>query len=261
MSSKLRLDELLFGKGMSESRSKASELIKAGRVSVEGSIVEKPGFRVDVESRIAITGGKQPVGRGYYKLEKALEFFGLDVSGKEVVDLGSSTGGFTQLLLEKGARRVVAVDVGKNQLHPSLKNDERVVSLEERDLRELTLEMVGGSVDLVTVDLSFIPTSSVAREISELLKDGGLCVSLVKPQFEAGPGKIHKGVVKSRAIHVEVLERSIKSFGEAGLYAQNLTFSPIRGKNGNIEYLLLTVKKQIIADIDTWCIVDRAFSL
>ncbi len=246
---------------MSESRSKASQLIKAARVMVEGSVVEKPGFRVDVESRIAITGRKQPVGRGYYKLEKALEFFSLDVSGKEVVDLGSSTGGFTQLLLEKGAKRVVAVDVGKNQLHPSLKNDERVVSLEETDLRKLTLEMIGGSVDLVTVDLSFISTSSIAREIGKLIKDEGLCVSMVKPQFEAGPGRVSKGVVKSRAIHVEVLERSIEAFREAGLYAQNVTFSPIRGKNGNIEYLLLTVKKQIYADIDTWCIVDRAFSL
>ena len=236
-------------------------MIKAGRVMVEGSVVEKPGFKVDVESRIAITGGKQPVGRGYYKLEKALEFFGLDVSGKEVVDLGSSTGGFTQLLLEKGAKRVVAVDVGKNQLHPSLKNDERVVSLEETDLRKLTLEMIGGSADLVTVDLSFISTSSIAREIGKLIKDEGLCVSMVKPQFEAGPGRVSKGVVKSRAIHVEVLERSIEAFREAGLYAQNVTFSPIRGKNGNIEYLLLTVKKQIYADIDTWCIVDRAFSL
>ncbi len=236
-------------------------MIKAGRVMVEGSVVEKPGFKVDVESRIAITGGKQPVGRGYYKLEKALEFFSLDVSGKEVVDLGSSTGGFTQLLLEKGAKRVVAVDVGKNQLHPSLKNDERVVSLEETDLRKLTLEMIGGSVDLVTVDLSFISTSSIAREIGKLIKDEGLCVSMVKPQFEAGPGRVSKGVVKSRAIHVEVLERSIEAFREAGLYAQNVTFSPIRGKNGNIEYLLLTVKKQIYADIDTWCIVDRAFSL
>jgi 23S rRNA (cytidine1920-2'-O)/16S rRNA (cytidine1409-2'-O)-methyltransferase len=261
MNSKLRLDELLLSKGMSESRSKASQLIKAGRVMVEGSVVEKPGFRVDVESRIAITGGKQPVGRGYYKLEKALEFFSLDVSGKEVVDLGSSTGGFTQLLLEKGAKRVVAVDVGKNQLHPSLKNDERVVSLEETDLRKLTLEMIGGSVDLVTVDLSFISTSSIAREIGKLIKDEGLCVSMVKPQFEAGPGRVSKGVVKSRAIHVEVLERSIEAFREAGLYAQNVTFSPIRGKNGNIEYLLLTVKKQLYADIDTWCIVDRAFSL
>lgn len=261
MNSKLRLDELLLSKGMSESRSKACQLIKAGRVMVEGSVVEKPGFKVDVESRIAITGGKQPVGRGYYKLEKALEFFGLDVSGKEVVDLGSSTGGFTQLLLEKGAKRVVAVDVGKNQLHPSLKNDERVVSLEETDLRKLTLEMIGGSVDLVTVDLSFISTSSIAREIGKLIKDEGLCVSMVKPQFEAGPGRVSKGVVKSRAIHVEVLERSIEAFREAGLYAQNVTFSPIRGKNGNIEYLLLTVKKQIYADIDTWCIVDRAFSL
>ena len=261
MNSKLRLDELLLSKGMSESRSKASQLIKAGRVMVEGSVVEKPGFRVDVESRIAITGGKQPVGRGYYKLEKALEFFSLDVSGKEVVDLGSSTGGFTQLLLEKGAKRVVAVDVGKNQLHPSLKNDERVVSLEETDLRKLTLEMIGGSADLVTVDLSFISTSSIAREIGKLIKDEGLCVSMVKPQFEAGPGRVSKGVVKSRAIHVEVLERSIEAFREAGLYAQNVTFSPIRGKNGNIEYLLLTVKKQIYADIDTWCIVDRAFSL
>lgn len=261
MNSKLRLDELLLSKGMSESRSKASQLIKAGRVMVEGSVVEKPGFKVDVESRIAITGGKQPVGRGYYKLEKALEFFGLDVSGKEVVDLGSSTGGFTQLLLEKGAKRVVAVDVGKNQLHPSLKNDERVVSLEETDLRKLTLEMIGGSADLVTVDLSFISTSSIAREIGKLIKDEGLCVSMVKPQFEAGPGRVSKGVVKSRAIHVEVLERSIEAFREAGLYAQNVTFSPIRGKNGNIEYLLLTVKKQIYADIDTWCIVDRAFSL
>ncbi|SSC11813.1 putative rRNA methyltransferase YqxC [Mesotoga infera] len=261
MNSKLRLDELLLSKGMSESRSKASQLIKAGRVMVEGSVVEKPGFRVDVESRIAITGGKQPVGRGYYKLEKALEFFSLDVSGKEVVDLGSSTGGFTQLLLEKGAKRVVAVDVGKNQLHPSLKNDERVVSLEETDLRKLTLEMIGGSVDLVTVDLSFISTSSIAREIGKLIKDEGLCVSMVKPQFEAGPGRVSKGVVKSRAIHVEVLERSIEAFREAGLYAQNVTFSPIRGKNGNIEYLLLTVKKQIYADIDTWCIVDRVFSL
>jgi 23S rRNA (cytidine1920-2'-O)/16S rRNA (cytidine1409-2'-O)-methyltransferase len=192
---------------------------------------------------------------------KALEFFSLDVSGKEVVDLGSSTGGFTQLLLEKGAKRVVAVDVGKNQLHPSLKNDERVVSLEETDLRKLTLEMIGGSVDLVTVDLSFISTSSIAREIGKLIKDEGLCVSMVKPQFEAGPGRVSKGVVKSRAIHVEVLERSIEAFREAGLYAQNVTFSPIRGKNGNIEYLLLTVKKQIYADIDTWCIVDRAFSL
>lgn len=260
MSSKLRLDELILAMGLSDSRTKAGELVKSGRVAVNGIIVDRPGKRFDSQSDISIEGERLPVGRGYYKLKKAIDLFGIELEGKRVLDLGSSTGGFTQLLLERGASKVIAVDVGRGQLHSSLKSDSRVLSLEECDLRALTSDIIEGTVDFLTCDLSFISTSSVADRIRGFLSDNGSCVVLVKPQFEAGPGVARKGVVRSKSVHRSVIESLIASFERTGLYSANITFSPICGKNGNIEYLLFAKVVDVGFVPDITRIVEDAFA-
>jgi len=250
MSSKLRLDELILAMGLSDSRTKAGELVKSGRVAVNGIIVDRPGKRFDSQSDISIEGERLPVGRGYYKLKKAIDLFGIELEGKRVLDLGSSTGGFTQLLLERGASKVIAVDVGRGQLHSSLKSD----------LRALTSDIIEGTVDFLTCDLSFISTSSVADRIRGFLSDNGSCVVLVKPQFEAGPGVARKGVVRSKSVHRSVIESLIASFERTGLYSANITFSPICGKNGNIEYLLFAKVVDVGFVPDITRIVEDAFA-
>ncbi|WP_084251516.1 TlyA family RNA methyltransferase [Kosmotoga arenicorallina] len=193
MNSKLRLDELLVKKSFFQSRSKASEAIKSGKVKVDGKLVDKPGKRISGDAVIELIDHKFVVSRAYYKLEKALDSFKVSVKGKRACDLGASTGGFTQLLLERGAKVVYAVDVGTSQLHPFLKSKSEVVSLENTDARYVTPEILNGAVDIVTADLSFISITKVTGSISGMLKAEGDCICLIKPQFEAGPGVTKKG--------------------------------------------------------------------
>ncbi|WP_110990043.1 MULTISPECIES: TlyA family RNA methyltransferase [unclassified Mesotoga] len=259
MNSKRRLDELLFDLGLSESRTKGAALIKNGKVTVDGMIVVKPSHKVDSDKEIVVMDPIIPVGRGYFKLRKAIDAFEINVEGKRVIDVGASTGGFTQLLLEKGADRVLCVDVGRDQISHRIKDDERVVSLESTDIRGLTLEQAGGKADLLTADLSFISTVTVAGLLRSFLEDGGEAVVLVKPQFEAGPGVVKKGLVNSRNVHVEILEAFVKAFRTNDLFPVGLTFSPIRGKKGNIEYLLYSVVEERSFEFDFERLVEEAF--
>ena len=238
MSSKLRLDELLVAKKFFSSRSRARDLIRSGKVSVNGEIVKKPGKKVSLDVKIEINDFKNFVGRGYLKLEKALKVFRVNPEGKRACDIGASTGGFTQLLLEKGAKIVYAVDVGKDQLHASLRADSRVRVMEGTDVRKLSIEIIDGCVDLVTPHINKKKITKVVGILGKLLCENGECITLVKPQFEAGPAFIKKGRVKDPMIHEKVLEGVIKAFEYAGFSVFGLDYSPIVGKNGNIEYLL-----------------------
>lgn len=238
MSSRLRLDELLVAKDFFPSRSRASDIIKQGKVLVNGEIVKKPGKKVPSDVKIEISDFKDYVGRGYLKLEKALAVFRVNPEGKRVCDIGASTGGFTQLLLEKGAKIVYAVDVGKDQLHASLRSNPRVCVMEGTDVRNLSVEMLNGCVDLITADLSFISLTKVVEVFGKLLCEKGECIALVKPQFEAGPDFVQRGKVKDPAIHDKILERVIKAFEGIGFSVCGLDYSPITGKTGNIEHLL-----------------------
>ncbi|NLT44920.1 MAG: TlyA family RNA methyltransferase [Thermotogaceae bacterium] len=259
MSSRRRLDELLFDLGLSESRTKAATLIRNGKVTIDGMIVVKPSRKVDSNSRIVVADSVMPVGRGYFKLRKAIDIFEINVEGKRVIDVGASTGGFAQLLLEKGAERVLCVDVGRDQINHRIKNDDRVVSLESTDIRDLTLERAGGKADLLTADLSFISTASLAGLLRSFVEDGGEAVVLVKPQFEAGPGVVKKGLVNSKNVHIGILEGFVKVFRTSDLSPVGLTFSPIRGKKGNIEYLLYSVAEERSIEFDFERLVEEAF--
>ncbi|MFP3952505.1 MAG: TlyA family RNA methyltransferase [Candidatus Bipolaricaulota bacterium] len=242
MADKERLDVLIAKRGYCSSREKAKRQIMAGNVYVGGRLYDKPGKRVQPDAKIIIKDDSpRYVSRGGEKLEKALDEFEIDLSGKKAVDIGSSTGGFTDCLLQKGAGEVWAVDVGKGQLDWKLRNDSRVNVLEETNARYLDPERIGEEVDLVTIDVSFISLELILPSARPLLGEGGKVISLVKPQFEAGPELVERGgVVRDPDVHVDVIQAVSESAEEVGLLPTGLTFSPIRGKNSkNIEYPLL----------------------
>ena len=236
---KIRLDQRVFDLGMAESREKAKALVMAGNVYVNGERQTKPGAPVADEAEILVKGGKPPyVSRGGLKLEKALDTFRVDPEGLVCVDCGASTGGFTDCLLQRGARHVFAVDVGYGQLAWSLRGDRRVTVMERTNARSLTPEQFPGPMDLAVMDMSFISLRLVLPAVKALLRPDGQVICLVKPQFEAGREKVgKKGVVRDPAVHREVLEQFLKSVSELGFVPWGLTFSPVRGPEGNIEYL------------------------
>ncbi len=236
----VRLDERLVQEGLAESRARAQGAVLAGRVTVDGAVADKPGRRVTPEMRVGVTASAHPfVGRGGVKLARALEVFGLDVRGVTAVDLGASTGGFTDCLLRAGAARVYAVDVGHGQLAWTLRQDPRVVVMEDTNARTLTPERFAGPVDLVTADLSFIGLRLLWGVIASLVRPGGDVVALVKPQFEAGRAAVGRGgVVRDPAVHTGVLERVLEAAVCHGLTPLAVTPSPITGPAGNIEYLV-----------------------
>lgn len=236
---RVRLDQLLVERGLFPSRQKAQAHVLAGEVLVGGRRVDKPGTRVPADAPVEVLGPGLPfVSRGGLKLARALDEFGLDVRGLVALDAGASTGGFTDCLLQRGAARVYAVDVGYGQLDFKLRQDPRVVVLERRNVRHLSLEDVGQPVDLVTVDLSFISLRLVLPILASLLRPGGWLLALVKPQFEAGRKEVGKGgVVRDPAVHEQVLERVLSWAGQAGLEPIGLTWSPLLGPAGNIEFL------------------------
>ncbi|KGQ22016.2 TlyA family RNA methyltransferase [Thermus filiformis] len=229
----MRLDVHLVEAGLAESRAKAQDLIRRGRVRVNGEVVTKPAFRVAPSDRVEVEEERY-VGRGAYKLLGALEAFPVEPRDKVCADLGAGTGGFTQVLLERGARRVYAVDVGRGQLHPRLREDPRVVSLEETDARTLFLPE---PVDLVVMDVAFISSTLLLPKVLELLRPGGEALVLVKPQFELGP-KAHKGVVREEAQRQEALRRVREKALELGFQVLGERESPLPGKEGNREYWL-----------------------
>jgi len=241
---KERLDILLVEKGLAGSRERAKRMIMAGEVLVDGQKVDKAGTTVKREAEIRLLGNDIPyVSRGGLKLAKAMETFGLSLTGKVAADIGASTGGFTDCMLQNGAVKVYAIDVGYGQLAWKLRTDERVVNMERTNIRNVTLEMLEGPLDFASIDVAFISLTKVLPVAYELLKDGGEIAALIKPQFEAGKDKVgKKGVVRDPAIHLEVVERIVAFSRELGFAVRGLTFSPVKGPEGNIEYLVWLFK-------------------
>ena len=236
---KQRLDQLVFERGLTESRERAKTTIMSGIVYVNGQKVDKPGTPVDPEADIEVRGNALPyVSRGGLKLEKALKVFPVDPAGKLCIDCGASTGGFTDVLLKNGAAKVYAVDVGYGQLAWSLRTDERVINLERTNVRYITEEQIPEPLDLAVMDVSFISIKLVIPAVGKLLKDGADYICLIKPQFEAGKDEVgKKGVVRDPAVHLAVI-RSFMEFVETSEFTlMGLDFSPIKGPEGNIEYL------------------------
>lgn len=240
---KIRLDVCMLNRGMTASREKAREKIISGNVSVNGAVVTKPGTMIPEDAEIVLTGDDGDfVGRGGRKLEKLLALYKPSLDGLRCIDVGASTGGFTEAMLRRGAAKVYAVDVGTDQLAASLRADERVVVMEQTDIRTVTAEQLGGTVDFAGIDVSFISLTMILPCVANLLTPGAEIGCLIKPQFEAGRSHVGKrGVVKDPKVHAEVLKRVLETAQVVGLRALQLTDSPIRGQNGNIEYLLYAV--------------------
>ncbi len=243
---KLRLDQLVVQKGLAPSRAKAQALIMAGNVRVGGKRAEKPGQRVSESSKVEIIAPACPyVSRGGIKLAHALDRFGIDVQGLTCMDVGASTGGFTHCLLMRKASKVFAIDVGYGQLDWNLRNDPRVVVMEKTNIRHLPAGSLDREVDLATVDTSFISLRLVIPAILPHLKERGMMVALIKPQFEAGKGKVGKGgVVRDPALHKQVIDGLVHFFTvDTGLAVNGITRSPITGPKGNEEFLIFLTKK------------------
>ena len=239
MKHKERLDVLLVSLGLAESRAKAQATIMAGEVYVNGQKADKSGTEVDITSNIEVRGSACPyVSRGGLKLEKALKNFGVDPTGYVCSDSGASTGGFTDCLLQQGASKVFAIDVGYGQLAWKIRNDPRVVVMERTNIRYVTPEDLGEMLDLSVIDVSFISLGLVLPVVKTLLKPTGQVLCLIKPQFEAGKDKVgKKGVVRDPAVHEEVLQNFISLAKSLDFTIRNLTFSPVKGPEGNIEFL------------------------
>ena len=238
---KIRLDALLVKNGQVQSRERAKALIMAGQVYVKNQKCDKAGQMVDEDTTVAEIRGEtlKYVSRGGLKLEKAMENFDVTLEGKVCMDVGSSTGGFTDCMLQNGAVKVYAVDVGHGQLAWKLREDPRVVCMERTNARYLSHEQISDELDFASIDVSFISLKLILPAVAGILKDGGCVASLVKPQFEAGREKVgKKGVVRDPTVHKEVLEHYLEHAQEAGFGVLGLTYSPIRGPEGNIEYLL-----------------------
>lgn len=236
---KVRLDQLVYDLGFTESRERAKTTVMSGLVFVNGQRADKPGMPVSPDAAVEVRGQALPfVSRGGYKLDKALKVFPVNPEGLTCIDCGASTGGFTDVLLQHGAHKVYAVDVGYGQLAWKLRNDERVINLERTNLRYVDRDMIPELLDLAVMDVSFISIKLVLPAVRSLLKDGADLICLIKPQFEAGRDEVgKKGVVRDSAVHKEVI-RSILDFApDAGLSVLGLDFSPIKGPEGNIEYI------------------------
>jgi 23S rRNA (cytidine1920-2'-O)/16S rRNA (cytidine1409-2'-O)-methyltransferase len=254
-----RVDAELVERGLFASRERARAAVLAGEVRVGGQVVTKAGQAVEPDAVIDVAERQRFVSRGGDKLAGALDVFGLDVSGCRAVDVGASTGGFTDCLLQRGAVSVVAIDVGYGQLAWSLRTDPRVTVVERTNIRAVDPAELGAPFDLAVVDVSFISLRTVMPHVAALLGDEGQIVALVKPQFEAGKGRVGKrGVVKDPAIHIEVLEGAEAAVREAGLTVRGLTFSPIKGPEGNIEFWLWAVRSGVPATASAADVVKEA---
>jgi 23S rRNA (cytidine1920-2'-O)/16S rRNA (cytidine1409-2'-O)-methyltransferase len=236
---RVRLDQLVVSRGLAASRERARALILAGQVAVDGQPATKAGTSVDADARVELRADDHPyVGRGGLKLAHALDEFGIQVAGRTALDIGASTGGFTDVLLKRGASRVIALDVGHGQIDWRLRTDPRVVVMEGVNARRLTPSDLPGAMDLVTIDVSFISLRRILPVVPALLTPGGDVVALVKPQFEAGRGEGRKGIVHDPAVRARVLDEVSAAAAEVGLTRVSSTPSPITGQKGNVELLL-----------------------
>jgi len=236
---RIRLDQLVFDRGLAPSRERAKAVVLAGLVSVNGAVVSKAGTLVDAAAEVTLEAPDHPyVGRGGLKLAHALDTFGIAVTGRDALDVGASTGGFTDVLLQRGVARVVALDVGHGQLDWRLRNDPRVVVIEHFNARHLTLTDLPGPVDIVVIDVSFISLRQILPPVATLLRPGADVVALVKPQFEAGRDEVRKGIIRDPAVHARVLAEVTAAGAEVGLTRVGSTPSPITGQKGNVEFLL-----------------------
>lgn len=249
MSDKMRLDVAVFERGLAETREKAKALIMAGSVYLNGQKALKGGAAVKDTDIIEVRGAVNPyVSRGGLKLHKAVQNFGLSLEGCVCMNIGASTGGFTDCMLSNGAAKVYAIDVGYGQLAWKLRCDERVVNMERTNFRYVTHEQIPEQVDFASVDVSFISLRKILPVMRELLRDGGRAVCLIKPQFEAGRENVgKKGVVRDRAVHESVVASITEFAVESGFNVCNVDFSPIKGPEGNIEYLMLVEKSDSAA--------------
>ncbi|WP_027359435.1 TlyA family RNA methyltransferase [Desulforegula conservatrix] len=239
---KERLDIILFERGLSQSRQRAQAIIMSGRVLVDNEPVDKPGTKVMKDSEIRIKGDDDCpfVSRGGLKIQHAIDTFGMDVTGLVCMDIGASTGGFTDCLIQRGAKKVFAVDVGYGQLAWKLRQDERVISIERTNIRHMPLEIIGEPVDLAAIDTSFISLRIVLPAVLKFLKKHAIILALIKPQFEVGKENVGKGgVVRDSALHDEVVSDLTSFFSETGLEVKGITSSPILGPKGNKEFLIL----------------------
>lgn len=258
---KIRLDQLVFDLGLTESREKAKTTIMSGLVFVNGQRADKPGMQVAPDVSVEVKGAALPyVSRGGFKLEKALKVFPIDPVGKICMDCGASTGGFTDVLLKNGAARVYSVDVGYGQLAWSLRQDERVINMERTNIRYISSEQIPEPIDIAVMDLSFISIKLVLPAVYALLKEGADIMCLIKPQFEAGREEVgKKGVVRDKSVHLSVIESVLQFAASAGLTVMGLDYSPIKGPEGNREYLCYMKKGSFDApEIDAEAVVEAS---
>lgn len=260
---KERLDVLLVQKGLAPSREKAKAMIMEGNVFINNNREDKAGTMFDENVEIEIKGNTlKYVSRGGLKLEKAMTHFGITLDDKVCMDIGASTGGFTDCMLQNGAKKVYAVDVGYGQFAWKLRQDERVVCMEKTNIRYVTPEQIADKLDFASVDVSFISLTKVLGPARALLTDEGEMVCLIKPQFEAGKEKVgKKGVVRDKAVHEEVIIKVIDFAKETGFMILNLEYSPIKGPEGNIEYLVYIRKCEIGKEgepVDIHAVVEAA---
>lgn len=252
MSEKKRLDVLLTERGLQESRQRAQAVIMSGEVFVNGQRVDKPGTAVAEDAQIEVRGGTLAyVSRGGLKLEKAMAAFPIDLNGAVCADIGASTGGFTDCMLQNGAVKVYAVDVGYGQLAWKLRTDERVVNMERTNIRSVTPDQLGEPIEFFSVDVSFISLHHIFPVAQAITTPDAMGVCLVKPQFEAGREKVGKnGVVRDPATHCEVLHNAMGYAAANGFAVRGLDFSPVKGPEGNIEYLMFVQKSDEPAVLD-----------
>lgn len=261
---KIRLDVFMVNKGLAPSREKAKAIIMAGQVYIDNQKCDKAGQMLDEEATGVEVRGEtlKYVSRGGLKLEKAMAQFPISLEGKVAMDIGASTGGFTDCMLQNGAKKVFAVDVGYGQFAWKLRQDERVVNMERTNIRYVTREQIGTGLDFASIDVSFISLKLVLPVVYELLNDGGEVAALIKPQFEAGREQVgKKGVVRDIKVHYEVVKKTLATAREIGFATAGLTFSPIKGPEGNIEYLAYLKKSdsnEEISEDEIKAVVDRS---
>ncbi len=249
MERKYRLDKYLVKIGLFPSREKAKEAIKNGEVYVNGKLITKGGMYIRENSKIEVMSPKIYVSRAGEKLREAILFFNIEIQNKIALDIGAGTGGFTEVLLENGINRVYAVDVGRGVIHKRIRENPRVIVMEGVNARYLSKKDIPEGIDIITEDTSFISSKLIIPNVKVFLKSGGDYILLVKPQFEGGKSSTKKGVVKDFSIHKEILIDTLNFVKEEGFYPIGIIPSPVRGKEGNIEYLLYMKKEEIDIDL------------